>query len=139
MASTPFTQRNPYKGTTPRCWVRLRLVAADGSLHERELLADTGCPCAIILGAADLALLSRASAPTIGSNFGQLAGAWLELAVPELGLATLVPGAGSDQVFQACQASSSDFAGLAGLPLLRLVEYGGDHSEFWVRKPAANP
>jgi hypothetical protein len=39
-----YVQLNPYKGTTPRSWVRLRFRAPDGSLHERELVADTGSP-----------------------------------------------------------------------------------------------
>ncbi|MBW3599225.1 MAG: hypothetical protein KY475_18390 [Planctomycetes bacterium] len=46
---------------------------------------------------------------------------------------------GSDQVFQAPQASSPDFKGLAGLPLLRVLEYGGDHVAFWLRKLHVNP
>jgi hypothetical protein len=134
-AIDPIVQRNPYKGTSPRCWVCLRFAAADDSLHERELLADTGCPCALILGQADLALLLRASAAGVDSNFGQLSGGWLELAVPELGLTNQILGFGSDHVLQAVQSDSSDFAGLAGLPLLRLVEYGGDGAAFWLRKP----
>src|ERR1700733_4310542 len=87
MAPAPFVQRNPYKGATQRCWIRLRFVAADGSLHERELLADTGSPCAVILGKADLLLIQRASAPGSNTNFGYLTGGWLELSMPELSLA----------------------------------------------------
>ena len=44
-----MTQRNHYKGNPEHAWVRLRFAASDGSTHERELLADTGSPCAIIL------------------------------------------------------------------------------------------
>jgi hypothetical protein len=115
----------------------LRFVASDGSLHERELVADTGSPCAVILGQADLAMLSRAAAQGVNSNFGQLIGGWLELVMPELGLTVPTHGFGSDHVLQAVQAASSDFAGLVGLPLLRLVEYGGDGTSFWVRMPSA--
>lgn len=85
MPPTQLVQCNPYKGVNPRCWVRLRFAAADGSLHERELLADTGCPCAVILGQGDLSLLMRSGASAINSNFGPLSGAWLELHMPELG------------------------------------------------------
>jgi hypothetical protein len=85
MPPTLPVQCNPYKGAGPRAWVRLRFAAPDGSLHERELIADTGCPCAVILGQADLSLLLRAGATAIGSNFGQLAGGWLELQTRELG------------------------------------------------------
>jgi hypothetical protein len=134
MPSTPFVQRNPYKGTTPRCWIRLRFIAADGSLHERELVADTGSPCAVILGISDLALLSRAAAKAVNSNFGQLTGGWLELAMPELDLMNQIHGYGSDRVLHAVQSANRDFAGLAGLPLLRMVEYGGNDTSFWLRK-----
>ena len=139
MARAPYTQRNAYKGTTPRSWIRLRFVASDGSLHERELVADTGSPCAVILGQADLAMLSRAAAKGVSTNFGQLLGGWFELAMPELGLTVPILGFGSDPVLHAVQADSSDFAGLVGLPLLRMVEYGGDRAEFWVRTSAGNP
>src|SRR5687767_2028655 len=119
MAEPYFEQRNPYKGIAPRCWVRLKFAAADGVFHERELLADTGCPCAVILGVGDLSLLSRAAAPGVESNFGALQGGWLELAMPDLGLSRKIVGYGSDPVLQAAQADFPDFAGLAGLPLLR--------------------
>lgn len=139
MTSIPYRQRNPYKGTSPRCWVRLRFAAADGSLHERELVADTGSPCAVILGQSDLALLLRSAAAGMNSNFGQLTGAWLELSMPELGLTTPVIGYGSDRVLQVVQGDSADFAGVAGLPLLRMVEYGGDATSFWVQAVLAAP
>ena len=137
MTSTSFVQRNLYKGINPRCWVRLRFAAADASIHERELVADTGCPCAVIVGQSDLAALFRSSAPGVNSNFGHLAGAWLELSMPELGLTHQVLGFGSDQVLQAVLNDSADFAGLAGLPLLRLLEYGGDANSFWIRQTTA--
>jgi hypothetical protein len=139
MTPTPYVQHNLYKGVTPRCWVRLRFAAADGSLHERELLADTGSPCAVILGQTDLALLLRASAAGIQTNFGPLMGGWLEINMPELGVSTQVLGFGSDVVLQTVQFDSHDFSGLAGLPLLRMVEYGGDGGSFWLRKPAGGP
>jgi len=137
MTSTPFVQRNLYKGTNPRSWVRLRFAAVDGSIHERELVADTGCPCAVIVGQSDLAALFRSPAPGVNSNFGHLEGAWLELNMPELGLTDQVLGFGSDQLLQAVLNDSADFAGLAGLPLLRLIEYGGDAASFWVRQITA--
>jgi hypothetical protein len=139
MTSTLFVQRNPYKGLTPRCWVRLRFAAADGSLHERDLLADTGSPCPVILGQADMALLLRASAVGINTNFGTMTGAWLELQMPELGLTAPILGYGSDTVWQAVQVDSQDFAGLVGLPALRMLEYGGDDVAFWVRQRSGIP
>jgi hypothetical protein len=139
MASIPYRQQNPYKGTSPRCWVRLRFASADGSLHERELIADTGSPCAVILGQTDLALLFRSAAAGMNSNFGHLTGAWLELSMPELGLNAPILCYGSDQVLQAVQGDSVDFAGLAGLPLLRMVEYGGDATSFWIQEAPTVP
>jgi hypothetical protein len=139
MASVPYRQQNPYKGISPRCWVRLRFAASDGSLHERELVADTGSPCAVILGQTDLALLLRSAAAGMNSNFGPLTGAWLELSMPELGLNTQAVGYGSDHVLQTVQRDSVDFTGVAGLPLLRMVEYGGDATSFWIQEVPAVP
>lgn len=139
MTPNPFVQTNPYKGTPLRAWVRLRLAAADGTLHERELLADTGSPCAIILGQADLTLLTHAGAAGANTNFGFLTGGWLELQMPELGLTQPVHGYGNDSVAQAVKKDSPDFVGLVGLPLLRLVEYGGDATTFWLRQPPGTP
>src|SRR5581483_8921151 len=126
MSSPSPLQRNGYKGTPPRCWVRLRFKTAEGIQHERELLADTGSPCPIILGSFDLSLLSHAPAQGIESNFGHLNGGWLELDMAELGLSNQVLGYGSDEVFRAVRGASGSFSGLAGLPLLRRLEYGGD-------------
>ena len=134
MPSRPLVQRNSYKGHDPRCWVRLRFAALDGSLHERELLADTGSPCAVILGESDLVALRQADSSEIHTNFGTMAGGWFALAMPEFGLVGRVPGFGSDQVLRAVRSDSPDFSGLVGLPLLRMLEYGGDDAAFWIRK-----
>jgi hypothetical protein len=45
----------------------------------------------------------------------------------------------SDGVATATKVSSPDFEGLAGLPLLRLVEYGGNANWFWLRAAPASP
>src|SRR5260370_23456813 len=130
MAPTSSVRRDPYKGATPRCWIRLRFAALDGALHERELLADTGSPFAVILGKTDLMLLQRASAAGSNTNFGYLRGGWLELDMPELGLSSQIRSYGSETVLQAVQSDSPDLAGLAGLPLLRLLQHGGDKDSF---------
>ena len=75
----------------------------------------------------------------MNTNFGTLTGGWLELHMPELGLTNQLLGYGSGPVLQAVQLDSPDFAGLVGLPLLRMVEYGGDSASFWVRKPSGVP
>lgn len=128
-----YEQRNPYKGKPQRPWIRLRLEARDGSLEELELLADTGNPCALVIASPTMARLKSGDVPDIQSNFGLLQGGWLQLAMPELGLTQPVRGYASDLVVTTTKASHVDFEGLAGLPLLRLLEYGGDAKEFWVR------
>src|SRR6185369_13828878 len=102
-------QRNPYRGRVPRCWISVSFTAEDGSVHERELLADTGSPCAVILGIDDLVLLSHANAQGIESNFGYLKGGWLDVSMPELGVTRQIRGFGSDIVLQAVQRSSTGF------------------------------
>jgi len=54
--------------------------------------------------------------------------------MPELGLTEIVRGYGSDQLLRAVRSDSSEFDGLVGLPLLRMLEFGGNRSEFWIRK-----
>lgn len=132
-------QRNPYKGSPPRSWVRLRVTAADGTLHEVEVLADTGNPCAIIISQALMAKLKQRTAPDLRSNFGLLEGGWVHLTIPELGLDEDLVGYASDAVVAATKASSADLEGLAGLPFLRLLEYGGDADWFWLRPVTSRP
>jgi hypothetical protein len=117
----------------------LRLIAPDGTTHEVELLADTGNPCALIISQALMARLKQRAAPDVHSNFGLLQGGWLHLTMPELGLDQDVVGYASDAVMTATKASSPDFEGLAGLPLLRLAEYGGNALWFWLRAVASPP
>ncbi|MCI0358407.1 MAG: hypothetical protein L0211_07990 [Planctomycetaceae bacterium] len=71
----------------------------------------------------------------MSTNFGALDGGWLRVQIPELAFDATILAYGSDAVLQAAQASHSDFAGLAGLPLLRMLEYGGDRDSFWLRSP----
>ena len=133
---TPPTveQRNPYKGLPPRPWIRLRLKEKDGTVHEFELLADTGNPFAIVISHAAMANLKLKAALDVETNFGPLQGAWVRLQMPELGLDSEVIGYASDAVASSTQTSSPDFQGLAGLPLLRLLEYGGDVDWFWLQQ-----
>lgn len=139
MSTGPSEQRNPYKGSPPRPWVRLRLTALDGTVHEVEVLADTGNPCALIISQALMARVRLRAAPDMHSNFGLLEGGWLHLTMPELGLDQDLVGFASDPVVSAAKASSPDFEGLAGLPFLRLLEYGGDVDWFWLRPVQNRP
>lgn len=134
MIAISTEQCNPYKGNPLRPWVCIRFTAADGSNHELELLADTGSPSAVIVGRAEMAQLKLGDALDIETNFGTLEGGWLRIEMPELGISEVVIGYGSDSVAKAAKSSCADFSGLAGLPLLRLAEFGGNAHEFWVRK-----
>jgi hypothetical protein len=139
MAVASSEQRNPYKGSPARSWVRLRLTAANGSTTELDLLADTGNPCALIISQQQMTMLKHGDGPDMNSNFGLLQGGWLQLAQPELGLIQAVLGYASDAVVAAAKVSHADFVGLAGLPLLRLAEYGGDSASFWLRIAGGSP
>lgn len=131
-------QRDPYLGTPPRAWVRVHLIADSGASQTLPLLADTGDPCAVIIGTAHMSLMNLIPGLGLNTNFGQLAGGWLRVVIPEIGLDQQVLGYASDVVASAAQASNPDFAGLMGLPLLRMMTYGGDADWFWVR-PASLP
>lgn len=126
-------QRNLYKGSPLRPWVRLVLVAADGTTREIEALADTGNPCALIVGQAVLRQFNLGLTPGMSTNFGPMDGGWLRVQIPNLPLDEDVLAYGSDAVLQAVQASHIDFAALAGLPLLSMLEYGGNRDSFWMR------
>jgi hypothetical protein len=103
-------------------------------MREWKLVADIGCPCAIVIGLEHLPEFSFGIGSDAATNFGILESAWLHLAMPEFGLESLVLGYGSDEVLATVQADHPDFEGLAGLPLLRLLEYGGNADEFWIRR-----
>jgi hypothetical protein len=137
MASTS-EQRNPYKGLPPRPWFRLHLDAADGTDVAVELVADTGNPCAIVVSMAIMAKVKLRAAPDVQTNFGLLEGGWLRIIMPDLSLDQEIEGYASDAVVTAAKNSSSDFEGLAGLPFLRLLQYGGNAASFWLR-PALRP
>lgn len=128
-------QRNPYKGTPPRPWVRVRLIAIDGSIVELDVLADTGNPCALIVGEGLMAAFNHGDLPGLHTNFGALTGGLLWVSMPEVGINEMIEGFAGDAAVASAQESSPDFMGLAGLPLLRLAEYGGDANWFWFRPP----
>ena len=131
-------QRNPYKGSPPRPRVCLRLTEKDGTTHELALLADTGNPFAIVISEAAMASLKLKMAPDVSTNFGVLLGGWVHIHMPELGVDTDLIGYASDAVVSSTQTSSPEFQGLAGLPFLRLLEYGGDADWFWLRAASSS-
>jgi hypothetical protein len=125
-------QRNRYQGSPRRAWVMVRLATPAGDVREWKLVADTGNPFAFVIAAEALDEFSFGAATHVGTNFGVLKGAWFRLAMAEFGLDALVIGYGSAAVVGSAKASHADFDGLAGPPLLRLLEYGGDSDVFWI-------
>ena len=128
-------QRNSYKGIDPRGWVRIKLVASDGSRARLELIADTGCPFDLIVDVATVTRFTDSAMTKLGSTYGTLLGGWVDTFVRELGLNARVLAYGNDSLVQEAKLDSNDFAGLIGLPFLRLLEYGGDADWLWIRPP----
>lgn len=82
---------------------------------------------------SEMLRLTYGDAPEVDSNFGVLEGGWLRVQINRVGLDQLVIGYASDAIVASAQASDPNFQGLAGLPLLRQIEYGGDADAFWLR------
>jgi len=126
-------QRNTYRGEPARAWIRLRLMSLGNHSCEYDFLFDTGNPCAIIVGTSMLRDFLWHESVDAHSNFGTLEGGWLRLAIPELEFDVKTLGYASDQVVDVVKRSAPSFAGLIGLPLLRMLEYGGNRGHFWVK------
>ena len=126
-------QRNSYKGTPLRPWLSLSVVGAEGSTKSIEVLADTGNPCALIVSPQLLEDFNSGLTPGVDTNFGKLSGGWLRLQIAEFGFDEDLLCYASENVVEAVKASHADFQGLAGLPLLKMMEYGGDNRFFWIR------
>lgn len=139
MSGAGLEQRNAYKGTPERAWVHVRLVATDGSTQDVELMADTGSPCAVIISSSRMSQVSQKGGPTVDSNFGLMSSGWLRLVIPGVGLDELVLGYASDVIATDVKNDCPDFEGLLGLPVLRMLEYGGDADSFWIRSLSSNP
>lgn len=127
-------QRNLYRGSRP--WLRVRFKAKDGSVHQLDLVADTGSAAGIILRLDLLRALAHEPCQDRPSNFGSLVGGWLRLYNPDLGLVEFVRGYGNDRAAAMVARSHPDFVGVVGLPVLRLAEYGGNADAFWIRTPS---
>jgi hypothetical protein len=130
----PHEQRQLYQGSPPRAWITVRLATPDGETRNWKLIADIGCPFAIVIGAEHVPHFSFGAGTHLNSNFGFLESAWLHLTMPDFGLDRLILAYGSNEVLNSARADHPDFEGLAGLPLLRLLEYGGNADEFWIRR-----
>jgi hypothetical protein len=132
-------QRNAYLGSPERPVVRVGLMALDGSRADVTLLADTGNPFAIIVSRSVMRRLKRRVVSDVNTNFGLLKGRWFHLFMPEFGLDRGLVGYASDAVANSTKQSDAIFDGLAGLPFLRLLEFGGDADWFWLRSSIARP
>jgi hypothetical protein len=101
-------------------------------------LADTGNPCALIEAKDILGHFNLGLVPGMNTNFGPLEGGWMRVRAPAVGFDEDLIAYGSDAVAEAAAASHSDLEALAGLPLLRKFEYGGDAEFFWLRGAGAS-
>lgn len=129
--------RQKYRGDTLRPILSLTFRDPAGTRHSIDLLADTGCPYDLILNPEWFDKLVFAGRAGVENNFGVMRAGWLRLDMPEMGLVEVVNGYGSPGVGEALATELPNLAGLVGLPILRLGEYGGDASEFWFRYPTS--
>ncbi len=128
-----MNQSNHYIGRTPRPWLDVPFRNDAGLIHRLKLIADTGCPQGIILAPEWFDSLVTSRFASIRTNFGDMDGGWLQVFDPQSGFVELVRGYSSGKAARYAAASHIDFAGIVGLPILRLGEYGGNASEFWFR------
>src|SRR5207249_11870124 len=126
-------QRNAYKGSPARPWIRLALVSEQGRRREIQAFVDTGSPCALIVSLDVLDEFNFGLLRAIRTNFGTLESGWLRVQVSEIKFDEEIVGYGGDAVIATARGSHSSFDALAGLPLLRMMQYGGDKSVFWIR------
>lgn len=137
MPETRPERRHIYKGEPPRAWLRLQLISANDRIHELDFLVDTGNPCVLIINMETMHSLQWRESNSAESNFGSLEGGWLRVAIPELAFDAKTLGYANDSIVNVVKRSDPDFAGLVGLPFLRMVEYGGDSGWFWIRPSTA--
>jgi hypothetical protein len=127
-------QRNRYRDQPPVPWIRTRFVRADGhGAIERALAVDTGDEQAVRIGSADMELIKLRPGPTMQTNFGRAVGGWVMLSIPEIGLERAMLAFATDELVAVVRQISPELAGQVGMQLLRMVEYGGNDHEFWVR------
>ncbi|HXD85599.1 MAG TPA: hypothetical protein VN641_03840, partial [Urbifossiella sp.] len=115
-------QRNPYKGCPLRSWLSLRFLDRTGQPLDLDLLADTGSAQAIVVKLELFEQLVTRRTRNIETNFGEMQGGWVRLHSTQLGLVEIVEAFGCDEMARSAMRSSLDFAGVVGLPVLRLME-----------------
>jgi len=126
-------QRNIYLGEPSRAWIRLQLASPNGPVRELNLVVDTGNPCAIIVDEKSLGALRWRESLRVDSNFGSLASGWVRVSVPEISFDQKLLCYANDAIVRTVKRSDMRFDGLVGLPLLRMMTYGGNEGFFWIR------
>ena len=127
-------QRNPYH--RGRSWLQLGFKDVEGIVHNLKLVADTGSAGGIILRPDWFLKLRHERTEIRDSNFGPMVSGWLRLYQPDIELVEFVRGYGSEKAAAIAAKSDLEFMGVVGLPVLRLMEYGGDYDSFWIRTPS---
>src|SRR5258708_22361538 len=98
MSRKAAQQRNAYAGNPPRAWLRINVGALDGRERELCIIADTGNPCALIVGLEVFREFLVEEAGDVASNFGLLQGGWLDVTIREVGFRGRVLAYGNDNV-----------------------------------------
>jgi len=123
----------------PRAWVFVTLIAPDGTNQKLDFVADTGCSFNLVVGSAALGQFQERPGPAQVSSYGTHSSGWVRVSIPEVALDQKVLACESDPVLTIVQSDDPDFAGILGLPLLRMTEYDGDADWFWIRPAASSP
>lgn len=97
-----------------------------------NVVVDTGNPCGLIVSSEVLAEYHWKDSLGTGSNFGTLQGGWVRLGIPGIEFDEKIVAYSNDSILSLVQRSDASFQGLMGLPLLRMLSYGGDAGHFWV-------
>ena len=130
-------QRNAYAGRSLRAWLRFAFRDAAGLSADVQLIVDTGSPMGLTLNPALFDEYVFDLGQPTATNFGPMETGWFQLLMSGNEAAVVVRAYRSEPVGKMAAKSHPDFAGLVGLPILRLGEYGGNASEFWFRYPAS--
>lgn len=131
-------QRRPYRSR--RAWLEFTFFTPDGFRADVNLVADTACPFDFILAPDVYDLLARSPLGIIpNTNYGDLPSGVVLLYMPEIGLVEFVRALRSDLLGEVLEREHPTFAGMVGLPILRLGEYGGNATDFWFRYPTPTP
>ncbi len=132
-------QRTPYIGYHARPYLRFAFSDLAGATHDLLLLADTGSSYSFILHPTWFDRLVQTRLHRLETNFGRMTCGWLHVYMPEMSMVELMRGYANRRIGESLAEENPDFAGLVGLPVLRLGEYGGNATDFWFRYPPPTP